>query len=520
MRTLLEGPAVIATHRPTKPATTTVTPRLDTASPDLVRADRAALASTLTYMDKRYREAAHRADEHEDAIAALQREVMAARRDCAQQQLATASAKSATDLWRTQVSKLNADLKLAHERLQDSAAAVTALTSQLREATDKVTSLTASRDQLTARYEAARSTTLEEVRSLQRQLDATREELTTTKAEVAMLRSVVHPPLDVAIRAAQLQSPDVVVTRDTYGDRMRLGSGAQADVYAAALQCVVKVPKLPSGCEAHSDSTVAAFWQEVAFHQPLCHPHIVAVHGGCAVVEASSGRTKELRMVMERCSGGTLESRLHSSGAGSHPASVRQRLTWAYQTMSALEHLHARDIIHADVKPENVLLEDGSPGARAKLSDFGMSKQRGEGTSTHASHLGLRGSYLYMDVRLLAGEATRGGFTVAAAAAGDRGAIRKASDVYSAGVLLWECAMGRRPYADALGGGNFSLVTLAALVTFVLDKGRPATPEQLASMSPPGLGALIGRMWSGRAEERPSMAGAVEELGRLMAGLE
>jgi len=95
--------------------------------------------------------------------------------------------------------------------------------------------------------------------------------------------------------------------------------------------------------------------------------------------------------------------------------------------------------------------------------------------------------------------------------------VRKAADTYSAGVMLWECATGRRPYADALGGGDFLRVQLVTLVTFVVDGGRPATGEQLAGLSPGGLGGLISRMWSGRAEERPTMAAAAEELGRLIA---
>jgi len=353
------------------------------------------------------------------------------------------------------------------------------------------------------------------------------------KAILADLRSVVTPPLEVAKQSAALRAGDVAVVRDSRGDRDRLGSGAQGDVYAATLRCAMKVPRLPHGGAAHTDATVSAFWQEVAFHQPLCHPHIVAVHGGCAVVDTTSGRTTELQMVMEVCSGGTLELRLHGAGAGTIPR--RQRLTWALQTMSALAYLHARDIIHADVKPENVLLEDASPSARAKLSDLGMSKHRADTTVTAVtdSLLGLRGSFLYMDDRLLVRHVSEStsvvGGTGAAGGAGapgrsgagsaDSGSLRKVSDVYSAGVMLWECATGRKPYVDVLGGGVLKRVTLMALVDFVVAGGRPATPKELAVLAPAGLGALIMRMWSGKAEERPTMAAAVEELRRLVADL-
>jgi hypothetical protein len=369
---------------------------------------------------------------------------------------------------------------------------------------------------------AARDAT---IASLRRELDAAataaaplRDAVDRLTAANELMHAVLHPPLEAAVQAAYLRGEDVEIVRDAAHDRVRLGGGAQGDVYAATLQCVAKVPKPPKGAAVHSDATVAAFWQEVAFHQPLCHPHIVAVHGGTIVADAATGRAKELRMVMERCGGGTLEGRLHGGegGAGAAPGTLRQRLTWAAQVMSALVYLHARDIIHADLKPENVLLEDESPGARAKLSDFGHSVKRRDGSATRDSLLGFRGSLAYVDCRVLAGGA--GG----AGGAGDSGSIRKASDVYSAGVMLWELATVRRPYdklvypPEAMAAADLQL---AHFVRHVREGGRPGTPEQLAALAPAGIGALIGRMWAARAEDRPTIAAAGEELARLAAGL-
>jgi hypothetical protein len=373
---------------------------------------------------------------------------------------------------------------------------------------------------------AARDAT---IAGLRRELDAAaaaaaplRDTVDRLTAANELMHAVLHPPLEAAVQSAYLRGEDVALVRDGDGDRVRLGCGAQGDVYAATLQCVAKVPKPPRGAAVHSDATVTAFWQEVAFHQPLCHPHIVAVHGGTIVADPATGRAKELRMVMERCGGGTLEGRLHGGegGAGAAPGPLRQRLAWCGQALSALVYLHARDIIHADLKPENVLLEDGSPGARAKVTDFGLAKQRADAASTHASHVGARGSYPYMDPALLAWDAPGGAAASPAGAGGVvAGSIRKPCDVYSAGVLLWELATVRRPYADALSGGDLRGVTVPQLCAFVLGGGRPATPEQLAALAPAGLGALIGRMWAARAEDRPTAAAAGEELARLAAGL-
>jgi hypothetical protein len=384
----------------------------------------------------------------------------------------------------------------------------------------------------TAEREAARKSVMDRdatIAGLRRELDAAaaaaaplRDNVTRLTAANELMHAVLHPPLEAAVQSAYLRGEDVALVRDGDGDRVRLGGGAQGDVYAATLQCVAKVPKPPKGAAVHSDATVAAFWQEVAFHQPLCHPHIVAVHGGTIVADPATGRAKELRMVMERCGGGTLEGRLHGGegGAGAAPGPLRQRLAWCGQALSALVYLHARDIIHADLKPENVLLEDGSPGARAKVTDFGLAKQRADAGSTHASHVGARGSYPYMDPALLAWDAPGGAAASPAGAGGVvAGSIRKPCDVYSAGVLLWELATVRRPYADALGGGDLRGVTVPQLCAFVLGGGRPGTPEQLAALAPAGLGALIGRMWAARAEDRPTAATASEELARLAAGM-
>jgi serine/threonine protein kinase len=326
----------------------------------------------------------------------------------------------------------------------------------------------------------------------------------------------------VATVSIEIPADAIVFERTRRGDRVRIGKGSFGDVYAATFfgqPCAIKVPNLHSGPTLVPPELQAAFWAEVRVHAALRHPHIVVMHGGYADVDPAAGGVVEVGAVTERCSGGTLEDRLHGGygGAGAAPGTLKQRFTWAAQVLSALAYLHARDIIHADLKPENVLLEDGSPGARAKLTDFGLAKQRADAASTHASHLGVRGSYPYMDPALLAWDSSGGAAAPSDGAGGVvASSIRKPCDVYSAGVMLWELATGRRPYADALGGGDIRDVTLPQLLAHVMGGGRPATQEQLAALEPPGIGALIGRMWAARAEDRPLMREAVWTLGSLM----
>jgi hypothetical protein len=363
----------------------------------------------------------------------------------------------------------------------------------------------AARDATIADHEAT-------IASIRRELDAARSGAAASGAGAAAA------PAKPSLVDCELHADAVTFERTRRGDRIRIGKGSFGDVYAATFgdqPCVVKVPHIDGDPATVPAVVQAAFWAEVRTQFLFRHPHIVALHGGYADVDPAAGGVVEVGAVMERCSGGTLEKRLHGGegGAGAAPGPLKQRLAWGAQVLSALAYLHAKDFIHADLKPENVLLEDGSPGARAKLSDFGLSVKRRDGSATRESLLGFRGSLGYVDSRVLVGGA--GG-------AGDSGSIRKPSDVYSAGVMLWELATVRRPYdklvypPEAMAAADLQL---AHFVRHVREGGRPGTPAELAALAPTGLGALIGRMWSGRSEDRPTAAAAGEELARLAAGL-
>jgi len=324
--------------------------------------------------------------------------------------------------------------------------------------------------------------------------------------EAERARAERYGSRDVA--SARIPVDAIVFERNRRGDRVRLGAGSFAMVYAAnfgSLPCAIKVPSYLE--RGHMPpSIVEAFWREVTTQFRFRHENIVTVHGG---YEIEDDGVLEVGLVMERCFGGSLASRLHS---GDTPH-LQQRLTWALQVFSALEHVHARNVIHGDVKPENVLLEDNSPGARAKLVDFGLSKLQARG-DVRSTFGGLHGTPMYMDVRLIRrGLPLRESVGTAETAAGhDSGSLRTASDVFSAGVLLWECATARMPYADALGTGSIEGIPRDVFFPFVMEGGRPARAEELAMLMPPG----VGRMWAGSLGERPTMAEAVAELRGLM----
>jgi serine/threonine protein kinase len=208
--------------------------------------------------------------------------------------------------------------------------------------------------------------------------------------------------------------------------------------------------------------------------------------------------------------------------------------------LSAVAYLHARDIIHADLKPDNVLLSAPGDLAVAKLSDFGLAKVRADLSSTHASMVAARGTPLYMDPQLYAdivsglhvstsGDpfVTAGGAASAAAGAGGgagatpalRGSLRKPSDVFSAGIMLWQCVTGAEPYASVHEDGAPVCSSVPRLQSYVANGGRPATPSELAALRPDGIGPLIACMWDAAAARRPTAEVAEERLAALIARL-
>ena len=126
--------------------------------------------------------------------------------------------------------------------------------------------------------------------------------------------------------------------------------------------------------------------------------------------------------------GGTLRDLVR---CGPLDADAATQVTWG--VLQAVSHLHGRGVTHHDLKPENVLLIGGQSQVEAvRLIDFGMSHAAGLPLDIHS---GTRmGTPQFMAPEQFEGV---------------RGDPR--SDLYSVGVLLFDCLAGHPPYADALG---------------------------------------------------------------------
>jgi len=208
---------------------------------------------------------------------------------------------------------------------------------------------------------------------------------------------------------------------------------------------------------------------------------------------------------MERL-GGTLTSLLLTPTGAHYGAGMALRLSLLADVAGGLAYLHARDVIHVDVKPDNVLLtavSARSPLPTAKLADFGSSLRRRDSSLTRDSFLGERGTWVYMDPCLYDGES-----------------IRKASDVYSFSVLAWHVLTGLVPFAAELAEvGLTDLQWRAKLQRHVIGGGRPPVAALVDRGVPPDVVGLVESCWAPAQEERPTMEHVYSTLVAAVAAL-
>lgn len=144
------------------------------------------------------------------------------------------------------------------------------------------------------------------------------------------------------------------------------------------------------------------------------------------VVSPLAATTRQL--VFPFIEGGTLRECLDRG-----PLTPAHAIEVALGILNAVDYLHAQGVTHHDVKPENILLSRGQPGFwNVRLIDFGMSHSRALPLDIHSgTRMGTP--------HFMAPEQFRG----------IRGDPR--SDLYSVGVLLFDCLAGHPPFEDALG---------------------------------------------------------------------
>jgi eukaryotic-like serine/threonine-protein kinase len=202
-----------------------------------------------------------------------------------------------------------------------------------------------------------------------------------------------------------------------YVVRARIAKGGMAVVYRALDQrldreVAVKVMNVEL---VDDEEFVARFSREARAAARLNHPGIVQVF--------DQGRQDGVVfLTMEHVPGGTLRDLMRERGA--MPA--RRALDTAESVLEALAVAHRAGVVHRDIKPENVLIRDDG---RIKVADFGLARLID--TSTNHSQTGV----LFGTVAYLAPEQV------------ERGTADVRSDVYAAGVVLFEMLTGTKPFS-------------------------------------------------------------------------
>ena len=287
--------------------------------------------------------------------------------------------------------------------------------------------------------------------------------------------------------AASIPYDDIVFERNRRGDRVELGRGAFASVFRATFRgepVAVKCLVAPPGASAAALTELErAFVREAALLYHVRHEGVVQLMGTAVDREAAGGPLTELALVMPRFAR-SLEA------AVAAPAESRSelagRLGWLQQVARALRFLHASGIVHGDLKPANVLLD--ASGGRALVCDFGHARLRDGGPDAASLSLGggAAGTPRYRDPAVAAGHSL----------------LRKASDVFSFGILAWHVLAGRTPFEG---------LDVAAVLAHTVAGGRP-DPDAMPSAVPGPLRVLLSRCWWPNQNDRPTAAALVERL--------
>ena len=237
-----------------------------------------------------------------------------------------------------------------------------------------------------------------------------------------------------------------------------LGAGGMGDVYRARdtrLGREVAIKFVPESL-AMDASRVRRFEQEARAAGQLNHPNVLAVYD----VGVHQGAPY---IVSERLEGESLRSRLQGGGLPS-----RKAVDYARQIAEGLAAAHERNIVHRDVKPDNLFItSDG----RIKILDFGIAKltSPSDDMTDHAALAAeteagmVVGTAAYMSPEQVRGEG-----------------VDVRSDLFSLGTILYEMLTGRSP---------FTRETTAETMTAILKEDPPL----LSSDVPPALARIVAR---------------------------
>jgi serine/threonine-protein kinase len=253
-----------------------------------------------------------------------------------------------------------------------------------------------------------------------REFFADQDELDRLNAPLRLAARVVRAAADTSVDLPGLTLPLPAEPPESFGDyevRGELGRGGMGVVCQARQKSLGRVValKMVRAAELSATAEGRRFRNEAETAAALDHPHIVPVYE----VGEHQGR---LFFSMKLVEGGSLA--LHLERFRDDPLGVARLLA---AVAEAVHHAHQRGVLHRDLKPSNILL-DGE--GRPYVADFGLARRvETDSSLTHSGALVGTPSYMAPEQ-----------------AAGRKGAVTTATDVYGLGAVLYALLTGRAPF--------------------------------------------------------------------------
>ncbi|KAL3598908.1 hypothetical protein D5086_006826 [Populus alba] len=290
-----------------------------------------------------------------------------------------------------------------------------------------------------------------------------------------------------------------IIKNEDLEELRELGSGTFGTVYHGKWRGTdVAIKRIKKSCftgrTSEQERLTTEFWREAEILSKLHHPNVVAFYG---VVQDGPGGT--LATVTEFMVNGSLRHVLLSKD---RHLDHRKRLIIAMDAAFGMEYLHSKNIVHFDLKCDNLLVNLKDPlRPICKVGDFGLSKIKRNTLVTG----GVRGTLPWMAPELLNGSSSK---------------VSEKVDVFSFAIVLWEILTGEEPYANMHYGAiivnkshlrcfSVSLSPAGGIVNNTL---RPPVP----SFCDPEWRLLMEQCWAPDPMARPSFTEIARRL-RVMS---
>lgn len=251
----------------------------------------------------------------------------------------------------------------------------------------------------------------------------------------------------------------------------RIGDGGMAEVYRAhdkMLDRFVAI-KILHPQFTSDESFVTRFRREAQGAAKLSHPNIVSIY------DVGSCEGKHY-IVMEYIKGETLKDKINREG----PLPLDVTLKIVQEIAGALENAHANHLVHCDIKPHNILINEAG---HVKVADFGIARATSSSTITYTGS--IVGSVHYFSPEQAKGHT-----------------ISPKSDIYSLGVVMYEMLTGKVPFTGE---------TAVSIAIKHLQEA-PIAPHELRPDIPPLVEAIVLKAMDKNPDNRFSSTELIKEI--------